>query len=151
MVLWCFSYTKTYSKNFAMSSGACVQCFVWWLIIACSVSSRTEFKQGGWVLTLNIIMEYILAMKREWFTFACFFCNVHLDSHCVHTVYYVCVHVLCIEYISTTSSVFLSRLWEAKDSHNTWELLLYCKPLLQLSAFLQTSHSQTGQGAPFQV
>ena len=33
-----------------------------------SVSSRTEFKQGGWVLTLlslNIIMGYILAMKRE--------------------------------------------------------------------------------------
>ena len=59
-----------------------------------------------------------------------------------------CVHQYnCYSAFQPLSSVSLSWLREAKDTHNTWELLLYCKPLSQLSAFLQTSHSWTGRGA----
>ena len=49
-------------------------------------------------------------------------CNVHLDSLCVCTIYYVCMCCACtlvqpLEYISTTSSVSLSWLWEAKRTY----------------------------------
>ena len=77
-------------------------------------------KQGGWVLTLLSLNIIMLAM-------ICFtsLCNVHLDSHCACTIYYVrmcCVH--WYNHISTTSCV------------------------LQLSAFLQINHSCKQVGAP---
>ena len=82
---------------------------------------------------------------------------MYVQSTCTIICYIMCACAVYTstttrEYIATTiSSVSLSLLWEANDTNNTLELLLYCKPLLQLSAILQTSHSQTGRGAPFQV
>jgi hypothetical protein len=75
------------------------------LLWYCSVSSRTEFtnKGGSKVksLSLNIIMEYTLAM-RGFCRLTCESCNVYLYSRCVCTINeplllqaLLCVHVLC--------------------------------------------------------
>ena len=41
-------------------------------------------------------MGYYVGRKEGIICFCrqAYFCNVHLDSHCVCTIYYICVHVL---------------------------------------------------------
>ena len=53
--------------------------YVHWSLVNTSVSSRTEFKQGGGVLTLlslNIIMGYYIGHEEGMICFAGL-CNVH--------------------------------------------------------------------------
>ena len=74
----------------------------------CSVSSRTEFKQGDWVLTLLslniIIMDIILAMKREWFSLQAY-------AICTWIVTVYALSTMCACAVYTTTQPLVVCLW----------------------------------------
>ena len=81
-------------------------------LLYCSVSSRTEFKQGGWMLillSLNIIiMDIILAIKRNDL--------LYRHNHAMCTWIVTGSTIMCACAVYTSIATFLSWLWEAKDT-----------------------------------
>ena len=107
-----------------------------------SVSSRTEFKQGGSnvkSISLNSIMGYMLAMRGNYLLCRPIF-DVHLDSNCVCTISEALLPQVtkcaCTVYtLLITRVVFLREATTLAAAH-----VLQTTAAVKLSAFLQTSN-----------